>query len=114
METSSTCAVSCYTEVTQFNACLQLNILVDSACRPRLADFGLVRLDDSATAGGFTTTTNGFDLRWTSPQRLDNNVRGPSDDVYSFGCVGYYVRRPPPPAAYVTSVVAAIRGSRPL
>jgi serine/threonine protein kinase len=84
------CGLSRSADITSFNTCLQMNILVDSACCPRLADFGLVRLDDLVTAGGFTHTTNGFDFRWTSPQRLNEEVRGPSDDVYSFGCVGYY------------------------
>jgi hypothetical protein len=73
-----------------------------------------VRLDDSATAGGFTNTTNGFDLRWTSPQRLDDHVRALSDDVYSFGCVGYFVCQPLSPPACVTSMMAVIRGPRPL
>jgi serine/threonine protein kinase len=102
------------TNATQFNTSLQLNILVDNACCPRLADFGLVRLNDSVTAGGFTHTTNGFDFRWTSPQRLNEEVRGPSDDVYSFGCVGYYVRQPSLPPGSVTSMMPVVRGSRPL
>jgi serine/threonine protein kinase len=71
----------------------QLNILIDHLRCPRLADFGLVRLDDSVTLGGFTQTTNGLDPRWASPQRLDDAVRALSDDVYSFGCIGYYVSR---------------------
>jgi hypothetical protein len=47
------------------------------------------------TAGGFTKTTNGFDFRWTSPQRLDEDERDMADDVYSFGCVCYYVSMVP-------------------
>jgi serine/threonine protein kinase len=108
------CGLSRSADITSFDTCLQMNILVDSACCPRLADFGLVRLDDSVTAGGFTHTTNGFDFRWTSPQRLNEEVRGPSDDVYSFGCVGYYVRQPSLPPGSVTSMMPVVRGSRPL
>jgi serine/threonine protein kinase len=104
----------CLSETASSDTRSQLNILVDIACSPRLADFGLVRLADSATAGGFTHTTNGFDFRWTSPQRLNEEVRGLSDDVYSFGCVGYYVRQPPPPPASVTNMMPVVRGSRPL
>jgi serine/threonine protein kinase len=58
---------------------------------PRLADFGLVRLSASMTVGAMTQTTNGFDLRWSSPQRLEEDERSIPDDVYSFGCVCYYV-----------------------
>jgi serine/threonine protein kinase len=108
------CGLSGSVDVTSFDACLQMNILVDSARCPRLADFGLVRLEDSVTAGGFTSTTNGFDFRWTSPQRLNEEVRGPRDDVYSFGCVGYYVRQPSLPPASVTSIMPVVRRSRPL
>jgi serine/threonine protein kinase len=70
---------------------LQLNILMDDLHCPRLADFGLVRLDDAITSGGFTQTSSGYDLRWTSPQRLQGEERSLPDDVYAFGCVGYYV-----------------------
>jgi serine/threonine protein kinase len=70
-----------------------MNILIDAEHQPRLADFGLVRLGDSVTIGDFTQTANGYTLRWASPQRLQYDVRGPSDDVYSYGCVCYYVRQ---------------------
>jgi serine/threonine protein kinase len=69
----------------------QLNILMDDGRRPCLTDFGLVHVGESMTLGGFTQTTNGFDVRWSSPQRLDDEQRCLPDDVYSFGCVGYYV-----------------------
>jgi serine/threonine protein kinase len=106
------CGLSRSADVTSFDTYLQMNILVDSACCPCLADFGLVRLDDSVTTGGFTHTTNGFDFRWTSPQRLNEEVRGASDDVYSFGCVGYYVRQPSLLPGFMTSMMPVVRGSR--
>jgi serine/threonine protein kinase len=68
----------------------QMNILVTDDGRPVLADFGLVRLIE-CTIGGFSVTKNGFNARWTSPQRLEGAVRSTSDDVYSFACVCYYV-----------------------
>jgi serine/threonine protein kinase len=71
----------------------RMNILLADAGHPVLADFGLVLLAE-CTIDGFSVTTNGFNPRWTSPQRLNDTVRGESDDVYSFGCVCYYVSFP--------------------
>jgi serine/threonine protein kinase len=70
---------------------IKVNILIDDQYRPQLADFGLVRLADTSTLR-FTDTGNSYTLRWASPQRLDDNVRATSDDVYSYACVSYYVR----------------------
>jgi serine/threonine protein kinase len=67
-----------------------MNILIDDAFCAVLADFGLVLLDE-CTVGGFTATKNGFNPRWTSPQRLEGSIRAKSDDIYSFGCIFYYV-----------------------
>jgi serine/threonine protein kinase len=69
----------------------QRNILIDDDYCPRLADFGLVRLAEAGVISGFTATTDPVTMRWTSPQRLQGSTRDPTDDVYSFGCVCYYV-----------------------
>jgi serine/threonine protein kinase len=69
----------------------QRNILIDSNHQPVLADFGLVRLREADIIGGFTGTADGNSPCWTSPQRLGGRTRDPTDDVYSFGCVWYYV-----------------------
>jgi serine/threonine protein kinase len=86
--TSSVCAPS-----QSSHAHAQMNILLADAGHPVLADFGLVLLAE-CTIGGFSVTTNGFNPRWTSPQRLNDTVRAKSDEVYSFGCVCYYVSFP--------------------
>jgi ankyrin repeat protein len=57
-----------------------------------LADLGLIWLEE-CTLGAFTTTNNGFNTKWASPQRLEGNMRTKSDDVYSFACICYYVSR---------------------
>jgi serine/threonine protein kinase len=68
----------------------QANILIDHRYSAQIADFGLVLLEECAI-GGSTTTENAFNRRWASPQRIDGNRRELSDDIYSFGCMCYYV-----------------------
>ena len=73
------------------------NILVDSGCIPRLADFGLARIIDESTAG---STTGGHGprgtTRWMAPEMLlperfefssDHQKRFPSTgtDIYALG-----------------------------
>jgi serine/threonine protein kinase len=67
-----------------------MNILIDGNRCPKLADLGLVHIEE-CTVGGFTATGVRMNPRWSSPQRLDGEAKTMSDDVYSFGCVGYYV-----------------------
>jgi serine/threonine protein kinase len=69
----------------------QRNILIDSNYRPVLADFGLVRLAEAGVFGKFTGTSDANTPCWTSPQRIQGSTRDPTDDVYSYGCVCYYV-----------------------
>jgi serine/threonine protein kinase len=67
---------------------MQHNVLIDHQCTPQLADFGLARLGDS-----FTSMTHANTPGWTSPQRLGGETHESSDDVYSFGCLCYYVSK---------------------
>jgi serine/threonine protein kinase len=71
----------------------QLNILIDAECHIQLCDFGLVIMGD-ATEGRMTTTPRGLGSgTWQSPERLsgERHRRSVEDDVYAFGCLGYYV-----------------------
>jgi serine/threonine protein kinase len=71
----------------------QHNILIDDELHIRLCDFGLALVGD-ATQGRMTTTAHGFgSCNWMSPERImaERHRRSTADDVYGFGCLGYYV-----------------------
>jgi serine/threonine protein kinase len=71
----------------------QLNVLIDDECHIRLCDFGLVIVGDG-TEGRMTTTARGVGSgTWQSPERFlgERHRRTMGDDVYAFGCLGYYV-----------------------
>jgi len=59
------------------------NILLDTARRPRLTDFGIARLVDSArhTQTGMTIGTAAY----LSPEQVSGGDVGPPSDVYSLG-----------------------------
>lgn len=61
------------------------NVLVDRDGRPRLADFGVARLDgsDSLTASGFTVGTAAY----LAPEQVRGEPVGPAADVYALGLV---------------------------
>ena len=74
----------------------QVNILVTSAQRACLADFGLATVKDSKrlTLTASTQRSVGT-IRWQAPELLDPS-RGPvpntkSSDIYAFACVCYEV-----------------------
>jgi serine/threonine protein kinase len=71
----------------------QLNILLDDECHVQLCDFGLVIVGDT-TEGRMTTSARGVGSgTWQSPERFmaERHRRSMADDVYAFGCLGYYV-----------------------
>lgn len=79
-----------------FHISSQVNILVTSAQRACLADFGLATVKDSKrlTLTASTQKSVGT-LRWQAPELLDPS-QGPvpntkSSDIYAFACVCYEV-----------------------
>eukprot|EP00930_Biecheleria_cincta_P019195 TRINITY_DN14714_c0_g1_i4.p1 TRINITY_DN14714_c0_g1~~TRINITY_DN14714_c0_g1_i4.p1 ORF type:complete len:630 (+),score=90.59 TRINITY_DN14714_c0_g1_i4:61-1950(+) len=52
----------------------------------RLIDFGLSRFHSSRLRGKTGTT------RWQAPETLTAHVPDSSSDIYSFGCIAYYVK----------------------
>jgi serine/threonine protein kinase len=76
------------------NAFCQLNVLIDDSCHTQLCDFGLAIVGD-VTQGRMATTARGGagSGKWRSPERItaEHHRRTVADDVYAFGCLGYYV-----------------------
>lgn len=83
--------------------CQQCNILIDSNCRARLADFGLAKVIDESAAG--STADNGMrgTTRWMAPELMNPEefgftseckIRLPSrgTDVYALGMTILEVR----------------------
>lgn len=79
--------------------CNQGNILIDEEEVVRLTDFGMSVTSDG-TPYQYGSIHGGGAIRWTAPELIDAEEfrltsRRPTfqSDVYSFGCVGYEVRR---------------------
>jgi serine/threonine protein kinase len=66
-------------------------VLISPDRRALLADFGLAQLEECTLAGHSSCSTS-CSPRWTSPQRLQGDLARNTDDIYSFGCIAYYVR----------------------
>lgn len=84
--------------------CYQANILIDSGCCARLADFGLsVAIDESITGSAAASRATRGTVRWMAPELLDPNKFGfkgkflkqlpsVSTDVYAIGMTILEVR----------------------
>lgn len=86
------------------------NILLDSAQRVRLADFGLARSEDSVA---ITKSNEVFGTPlYLAPERLDGSPADLRTDVYSLGVVLYELLagRPPFVAETIPELVGTLRG----
>ncbi len=87
------------------------NILLDSAGRARLADFGMARAEGSETltlAGSILGTP-----MYMSPEQATNSsTLGPSSDLYSLGAVLYECLAGRPPVDPKSDVVEQLRAVR--
>lgn len=82
----------------------QANVLIDSGCCARLADFGLsVAIDESITGSAAASRATRGTVRWMAPELLDPNKFGykgkflkqlpsTSTDVYAIGMTILEVR----------------------
>lgn len=78
---------------------LKSNVLVDEEGRPRISDFGLVRIEDSLASVTASSFNGRGSLRWQAPELLcpdqfpdiPCNITTKSD-VYSFACLCLEVR----------------------
>ena len=92
------------------------NILIDSAGRPHITDFGLVkRTDDGAsslTASGAVLGTPSY----MAPEQAAGGRIGPATDVYSMGAILYQLLtgRPPFRAATVAETLAQLLEEEPI
>ncbi|KAG0701065.1 kinase-like domain-containing protein [Suillus ampliporus] len=62
------------------------NVLVDSAGRLRLADFGLSMILAEAENATFNSCHPG-NTRWMAPEALEDDKLTKAGDIYSYGCV---------------------------
>jgi serine/threonine protein kinase len=71
----------------------QTNILISDEEHAQLADFGLAIISEQTEAHMTQTSTNAGSVAWMSPEQLDeeHHRRCTADDVYAFGCLGYFV-----------------------
>lgn len=93
---------------------IQANILIDSECCARLADFGLAAIvEDTAPVDGSSSLQTGGAVRWMAPEILDpakyghtkwsrEELSSKSTDVYALGMTILEVRMSPPPAPPIT------------
>ena len=89
---------------------MQVNILIDSECRARLADFGLaVIVEDTTSDDGSNSLQTGGTARWMTLEILDPDKYGhtkwsreelPSKitGIYALGMMILEVRMGPPPS----------------
>ena len=61
------------------------NVLVDSADRPKIADFGLSRDLEDAEYYRMSDATAKLPLRWSAPETIQVQRFGEASDVWSFG-----------------------------
>jgi serine/threonine protein kinase len=98
------------------------NVLLDASGSPVLADFGLAKLLSQSslkTASGVTTGTPAY----MSPEQAAGEDLDPRSDVYSVGCLGYFLLTGQSPfagrpagrmlAAHVYEPPAPLTGRRP-
>ena len=89
---------------------IQVNILIDSECRARLADFGLAAIvEDTTPVDGPSSLQTGGAVRWMAPEILDpakyghtkwsrEELPSKSTDIYALGMTILEVRMGPPPS----------------
>ena len=89
---------------------IQVNILIDSECRARLADFGLTAIvEDTTPVDGSSSLQTGGAVRWMAPEILDpakyghtkwsrEELPSKSTDIYALGMMILEVRMGPPPS----------------
>ncbi|KAG9013184.1 hypothetical protein FRB94_003254 [Tulasnella sp. JGI-2019a] len=88
------------------------NLLVNSAAKAMLTDFGLVKAVTQDT-GHISSTSSGFkgSIRYSSPEVLDGKPRSTSSDMWAFGCTVMEITtgsHPYPFAIGDTSIIASI------
>ncbi|KAG9011298.1 hypothetical protein FRB93_003100 [Tulasnella sp. JGI-2019a] len=92
------------------------NLLVNSATKAMLTDFGLVKAV-TQDAPHISSTSSGFkgSVRYSSPEVLDGKPRSTSSDMWAFGCTVMEITtgsHPYPFATGDTSIIASILWKR--
>lgn len=91
----------------QLTSNIQSNVLIKDSGQAALCDFGLAQVMDEEFEQLASLTIHRGTVRWTSPERLeDNGPLAPSSDVWSWGWLLWEVRLFP--MAKLTSLL--IRG----
>ncbi|MEZ5063798.1 MAG: serine/threonine-protein kinase [bacterium] len=73
------------------------NVLVDTAGRPKLLDFGVARLLDDTEDGTLTSGAGAFTPRYAAPEQLLGDVASTRTDVYSLGLLLFEILTDRPP-----------------
>ncbi|PRP84455.1 putative Leucine-rich repeat receptor protein kinase EXS precursor [Planoprotostelium fungivorum] len=84
------------------------NILLTKHLEPKVTDFGMSRVTESADERGAKTNTNVGPVKWMAPEALKERQYSTKSDVWSFGVVIWEIIEVSEPFPDMTPVEAAV------